>query len=157
MCPGGLCSFPARAWLATDAPAHLVLLWYDQDVLTAFRGQWWESRNRHTWDLGPCGDWMEPRWWSLEACCHCRDHDHNHDQPWRQLLRENRKEKRIVQSTEIRRNYLFLYYVSSIGRQQICSAQSRFPFEKIWGTKSMHFEIQALPTLLMRMLHSMVG
>src|SRR5271163_428198 len=45
--------------------------------------------------------------------------------------------------------YLFLYYVSSIGRQQICSAQSRFPFEKI--------EIQALLALLMRMLHSMVG
>src|SRR5271169_1056956 len=49
--------------------------------------------------------------------------------------------------------YLFLYYVSSIGRQQICSAQSRFPFEKIWRTKSMHFEIQAL----LSMLHSMVG
>src|SRR5271170_7173458 len=89
MCPGGLCSLPARAWLATDAPAHLVLLWYDQDVLPALRGQWWESRNRHIWDLGPCGDWMEPRWWSLEACCHCRNHDHDHGQPWRQLLREN--------------------------------------------------------------------
>src|ERR1700722_15258534 len=91
MCPGGLYSLPARAWLAIDTPAHLVLSWYGQDVLTAFRGQWWESRNRHIWDLGPCGDWMEPRWWSLEACRHCRD------QPWRQWLRENGKRERIVQ------------------------------------------------------------
>jgi hypothetical protein len=57
--PVALCSLPARAWLAFGVLAHLVLLWCDQGVLTAFRGKWWESRNRHIWDLDPYEDWKE--------------------------------------------------------------------------------------------------